>query len=315
MARKVILDVDPGIDDAVAVVMALFDPRLEVVALTATAGNVRADLATRNLQILIDQLDPPRLPRLGAAVEPEFGLPATSTHIFGEDGLGNTDFPVAEHHQRHPSEKVLVEEVRLAPEEVTLLALGPLTNAALAMRRDPEWASQIGQIVVMGGALHAPGNVTAAAEFNIFCNPIAARTVFQSKTTKSLVPLDVTEQVVMTFDLFDQLPDESSRAGRFLRRILPFAFRSHRQVLGLEGIHLHDAVALAAMLHPELFTWSELPVDVEVSGELTTGATVFDRRRTSSARANMAVAVDVDSAAVMDVILRSLHQAARATMD
>ena len=314
MARKVILDVDPGIDDALAVIMALFDPRLEVVALTATAGNVGSEQATRNVHTLIEQLDPPRWPRIGASTE-EIDLPATSYQLYGEDGLGNANFPVAELHQRHAAEKVMVEEVKLAPEAVTVLALAPLTNLALAMRRDGDWANQVGQIVIMGGTVTAPGNITAAAEFNIFCNPMAARAVFASPTTKSLVPLDVAEQVVMTFDLLDQLPDESSRAGALLRKMLPFAFRAHRQHLGLEGIYLHDAVALVAMLHPELFTWTDLPGDVEISGELTTGATVFDRRRTARARRSLAVATDVDAAAVLDVVLRSLHTAAQATRE
>jgi inosine-uridine nucleoside N-ribohydrolase len=311
MPRKVILDVDPGIDDAVAIAMALFDPRLEVVAITAVAGNVSAEQATRNVQALVEQLDPPRWPRIGAAVEPERSPAVDCRELFGSDGLGNAQFQVAELHHQHVSEKVLADEIRAAPDAVTIVALGPLTNIAQLLRRDPSLAGQIGHLVIMGGTLKAPGNVTPAAEFNIYCDPQAAREVFRSRTTKTLVPLDVTSQVLLTYNHLDQLPDESSKVGRLLRRILPFTFRTHRQLLGLEGIHLHDAVALLAAISPELFTTQRLAGDVETTGELTSGATVFDRRGAPQWRANMDVAVEIDAAAVTDSIMRSLADAAK----
>src|SRR4051812_7858932 len=126
MPRKVILDVDPGINDAVALALALFDPRLEVLAVTAVAGDVSAEQATRNVQAIIEQLDPPRLPRIGAAVEPEQAAPVDGRHLNGADGLGNSNFAVAELHQRHLSEKVIADEIRAAPDSVTVIALGPL---------------------------------------------------------------------------------------------------------------------------------------------------------------------------------------------
>jgi purine nucleosidase len=308
MSRKVILDVDPGIDDALALCMALFDPRLEVLAVTATAGNVSAEQATRNVQAIIEQLDPPRWPRIGQAREPDAGRPGDARHIYGADGLGNADFQVAELHHKHPAEKVICDEIRSAPNEVTIIALGPLTNIARAMVRDPEIASLIGRIHVMGGALNC-GNVTPAAEFNIHSDPESARAVFLSRTTKTLIPLDVTQQAVMTYDQLDELPDETTRLGAFLHRILPHAFRSYRMGLGLEGIHIHDAVALVAALHPELFQMTEMAGDVELSGELTRGATIFDRRQNRQWQPNMEVACEADTSAVMDCVLRGLGAA------
>src|SRR5262245_52350798 len=137
MARKVILDVDPGIDDAVALCLALFDPRLEVVAVTAVGGNVAPDQANRNVQTVIEQLDPPRWPRIGAASWPEEDYPADNRHIFGSDGLGEAEFQVAELHHLHTAEKVLSDEIRNAPNDITVIALGPLTNLAHSFRRDP----------------------------------------------------------------------------------------------------------------------------------------------------------------------------------
>ncbi len=312
MARKVILDVDPGVDDAVALCLALFDPDLEVLAATAVAGNVPAPQATRNVQALVEQLDPPRWPRLGEASEPEYGIPADRRLVFGPDGLGDAHLPVAELHHRHPSEKVLADEVRSAPGEVAIVALGPLTNVAAALRREPALADQIHQVVMMGGAVSAPGNVTPAAEFNIYYDPEAARMVLRSPLTKTLVPLDVTSRLTITFGLLDQLPDETSRVGSLLRRILPFTFRAHRERLGMEGIYLHDTVALVAAVHPEWFVFEEMAGDVETVGELTRGCTVFDRRLNRQWRTNMDVAVDVNTEAVLDYILTGLRRAAQA---
>ncbi len=315
MARKVILDVDPGIDDAVAITMALFDRRLKVAAVTAVAGNVPAAQVNRNVQAVIEQLDPPRWPRLGAAAEPDRPPETDARHIFGADGLGNANFLVAELHHLHASEKVLTDELRADPGNVTVLALGPLTNVAAAFRRDPSLAGQVGHLVMMGGTISGPGNVTPAAEFNIYCDPLSARAVFRAPVTSTLVPLDVSSQVLFGYDLLDELPGEDTRAGRFLRRILPFAFRSHRQILGCEGIHLHDCVALVAVTNPELFQLERMAGDVETSGELTLGATVFDRRPNRAWRPNLYVAVDLDVEAVKDSILRGIKQAGQATAD
>ena len=309
MARKVIIDCDPGIDGAVALTMALFDPRLEVIAVTATGGNVSPEQANRNVQAIVERLDPPRWPRIGVGSPPDMGLDADARHLHGPDGLGGASNAVAELHQRHPSEKVISDEVHAAPEEITILALGPLTNVARALQRDPDVPGEVGQLVMAGGAVKTSGNVTPAAEFNVFCDPRSAQSVFRSPTTKTLVPLDVSQQVVMTYDMLDHLPEESTRAGEFLRRIISYAFRTHRNVLGLEGIYLQDAVALVALTNPELFETEGLGGDVEIRGELTAGATVFDRRNVPQWRANMEVAMRVDTAAVKDAIFRGLASA------
>lgn len=311
MARKVILDVDPGIDDAVALVMALFDPRLEVLAVTAAGGNVDPDQATRNVHAILDQVDPPRRPRMGAASQPSDGLPTDARHIFGEDGLGNANFPVVELHQRHASERVIIDCVRAHPHEVTIVALAPLTNVAKAFLRDPELPSLVHELIIMGGTVSGPGNVTPAAEFNIFSDPQSARAVFRSPAPKTLVPLDVTSQLVWSYDLLQELPDDTTRVGRFLHQIVPPLFRTHRQVLGQEGIHLHDAVALLCATDRGLFETHPMAGDVETHGQLAQGATIFDRRPITSQRPNIDVATTLDLPAAHDCILRALLQAAR----
>jgi purine nucleosidase len=306
MARKVIIDVDPGIDDAMALCLALRNPELDVVAVTAVGGNVDPAQATRNVQAIIEQIDPPRWPRLGAASEPENRLTVNRHNLYGSDGLGGANFVYAERQHLLPSEKVICDQVRDAPHSVTLVALGPLTNIARAFIRDPELPSLVGQIVIMGGTVAGPGNITPAAEFNMYCDPLAAQTVFRSPSTKTLIPLDVTNRIELSYDLFHQLPDETTRIGRLLHKILPPVFRGYRQQFGLEGIHVHDTVTLMAAIHPELFTTKPMAGDVETQGELTFGATIFDRRRVPAWRHNMEVAVDMQKDAVIEAILRYL---------
>jgi inosine-uridine nucleoside N-ribohydrolase len=309
--RKVVVDVDPGIDSAVALAMALFDPSLEVLAVTAVAGNVSAEQATRNVQAIIEQLDPPRWPRIGAAVEPERAPAETLGHLGGPDGLGGSEFAVAELHQRHLSEKVLLDVVRSAPGEVTIVTLGPLTNVSRCLRRDATFAGQLGQLLIAGGNYEAPGDVSPAAEFNMYFDPHAARDVLRCRATKTLLPIDVLAKPSFSYDLLERLPAEASKVGRLLRKMLPFYFRSHRQYLGLESVRLSDAVAVLGLTHPELFTTRRAAVDVEIAGELTTGATVFDRRSRPQWPGLVDVAVDVNETGVYDALLTALERAAR----
>jgi inosine-uridine nucleoside N-ribohydrolase len=311
MARRVILDVDPGIDDAMALSWALFDPQLDVVAVTAVGGNCSPAQATRNMQAIVETLDPPRWPRLGGASEPDVSLPSEGRGLYGPDGMGGVEFAVAERQHLHPAEKVICDEVRAAPDAITIVALGPLTNIARAFQRDPELPSLVGRVVIMGGTVSGPGNITPAAEFNIYCDPPSAQAVFRSPSTKTLIPLDVTNQVTLTYDLFNQLPEESTKVGKFLRQILPGAYRGYRQQFGVEGIHCHDTVTLMAVAHPELFGTREMAGDVETMGELTRGMTVFDRRRAPAWRHNMEVAVEIQKEKVVEKIIRGLGQAAR----
>ena len=309
MARKVIFDVDPGIDDAVAVCLALEDPLLDVVAITATGGTISPEQSTLNVQAIVEQLDPQRWPRLGCASVDQM-LRADRRQLFGANGLCGAHFAVAQRHHQHSSVKVICDEVRAAPGDVTIIATGPLTNIAAALQQQPDLAQLIGHLIVIGGTFGGPGNVTAAAEFNIYCDAEAARTVFHSQVTKTLIPIDLTSRVMLSFDLLEKIPDASSRRGDLLQRILPGAFRAYRQQLGVEGIQLHDAVAIVAALEPDLFTTERMYGDVETEGTLTYGATVFDRRRHPESRPNMDVAVDMDTAAVTERIMQRLTQAA-----
>ena len=187
------------------------------------------------------------------------------------------------------------------------MALGPLTNVARVLERDAPAAERMGRLVMLGGTLAGPGNVTPTAEFNIYCDPPSARAVYRSTLTKAVVPLDAASQLLFPYDLLERIPSPESRAGRLLRSILPYRFRACRQELGLEGAYLHDAVGLCMVTNPELFTTEEFSGDVELAGELTTGMTIFDRRRTA-ARRGFEVVVSLDVQGVKDRILAGLSR-------
>ncbi len=313
MARKVIIDCDMGTDDAVALCMALFDDRLDILAITATEGCVTADQATRNLQAIVGMLDPDRYPRLGSAAPSENAPPISTSWLYGSDGLGNSGFEVSELHHLHSSEKLIMDCVRAHPDEVTIVCLGPMTNIARAFRRDPNVAELVDRLVLTGGSVNAVGNITQAAEFNCYFDPQSAQEVFNSRTTKSLIPLDVTSRVNFGLDLLDNLPDRFSRVGHFLRQILPFAYRSYRQQLAQEHINLNDAVGMLAVLEPQLFEFSEMAGQVETTGDLTRGVTVFDRRSVPEWRCNMEVATTIDVESVVNILVDRLNLAGSLT--
>lgn len=310
MARKIILDVDPGVGDALAMCLALNHPDLDVVALTATGGNVSPRQASRNVQAIVEHLDPQRWPRIGFADEDQ-PLRTDGRDLWGVDGLCGAQLGVVELHQQHPSVKVLAEEIRSAPGDVTIIAGGPLSNIAAAFQRDVDLPMQVRHLIIVGGTLHGHGDVTAAAEFNLYCDAESAQRVFRSAATKTLLPREITAQAAMTFDLLNRLPDERTPMGSLLRQLLPGAFQAYRQRRGVESMYVPEAVAVAVALHPELIGAERLPCDVETEGVLAHGATIIDRRRhVADERPNIDVATSLDAPAAIDCIIRGLKPVA-----
>ena len=278
MARKVIIDCDPGIDDAVALIIALFDPRLDVVAVTTSAGTVLADQSAQNVQSLIEKLDPPRFPRVGLGTDPEDAPVLDESELHGADGLGNLGLARIDRQHLMPSDKLIVDRIKSDPGRVTILSLGPLTGIARAMQRDPSIISQIDRIVVVGGAVPGEGDITPAAEFNMYFDPVSANRVLRSATTKTLLPLEIAQQVRFDLDLISILPLKYTRAGGLLQPMLSHMFRSYRQLRGMETIFLKGVIGVAYLLEPELFQCDQHSVAVEEQGTLTRGATIVDRR-------------------------------------
>lgn len=307
MPRKVIIVADPGIDTAFAVALALNDPTLEVVGLLPSAGNVSAEQATANVHTLIDVLDPPKWPRLAAALPARFDADGLALH--GPGGLGGASFPTATRHTLHPADKVLTELAHENPRQVTVVNLGPLTTLATALDRDPSLPAVLDQTIIVGGAWRVPGNSGPVAEFHIFLDPEAAKRVFHSELSPLLLPLDMTRRLTFSPSDLLELPNPDSRTCQFLRQIVPFGIRASSNLYGIEGFHLKDVLGIAAVSLPGCVTSETHHVDVETRGELTKGMTVIDTRSQPGGPPNARVATDVVVADIRQYITRTLKHA------
>src|SRR5437764_6120289 len=235
MTHKVVLIADPGIDGAFAVALALNDSDLDVLALLATAGNVSAEQATRNVHILVEQLDPRRWPRLGAALPAEYEMDGTRLH--GAGGLGGVQFPCAQLHHPHPSDRLLVDMARQYPKDVTVVCMGPLTVLARALDRDPELPRLVHRLICLGGAVSEPGNAGPVTEFHFACDPLAARQVLRCGAPITLIPLDVMRKVLFSPTDLLELPRPEARPSGFLRQVVPFGIGGTMNNYGIEGFH------------------------------------------------------------------------------
>jgi inosine-uridine nucleoside N-ribohydrolase len=306
MTHKVILVADPGIDGAFAITLALFDPDIDVLGLAACAGNVSAEQATQNVQTLIEQIDPPRWPRLGAALPVTYDMDGTRLH--GPGGLGGITFPCAQLHHQHSSDKLIIDLVRQHPKDVTLVVLGPLTTVARAFDRDPELPGLVQRIICVGGTWHEPGNANAVCEFHFYCDPLAARQVLQSGVPILVLPLDVTHRLLFSPTELLELPAPDTQACRFLRKIVPHGIRKTSHLFGVEGFHLKDVVGVAAIALPSALTSKAMVVDVETRGELTRGMMVVDARPVHKKVANIDLATAVEVVPLREYVRRILRQ-------
>lgn len=306
VVQKLVIDANPGIGDALAIVLALRDPGVEVLGLTATAGRVAGPVATRNIQAVIDTVDPFRRPRVGSSNASSSPLASTAL-LDGPNGLGGWDVPVVELHQRHESARLLVEIVRDQPHEVTLLTLGPLTNISLASEMAADFFDLLGGLVCLGGAVGVGGDVSAVSEFNILASAESARRVLSCSATKTLVPLDVSRRLVMSPDQYRRLRGRvDGRLAELLDGLVPHWLRMHHESLGIEGVVMPAVAALAAVTQPRLFARESMHVDVELAGQLTRGMTVMDRRGESRSLANVDVCVEIEVQGVIDYLSRLL---------
>ena len=293
MARKpleVIIDTDPGIDDACALMAALGSPRLRVRAVIATGGNVPARTALRNLRRVLAVSRPTPMPLVGLGLDPP-GRGLGATHIHGPDGLAEVPVEPA----RVAAEDACAVVARVLEEcrgELALLALAPLSTVRWVLTQVPDFRARLSRVVVMGGALRVPGNVSPVAEFNFWRDPEAAASVLAMGLPLRLVPLDVTQRWEVSAQALRRRLTRRTTRQRFLRSILGFAVRTHRERLG-RGALVHDLMALAALLRPGLFRWQQVGADVETRGVLTRGMVVAERRPHAQARANLAAATGI----------------------
>ena len=279
MARqKIIIDTDPGQDDAVALLLALASPELEVLGITAVAGNVPLDWTQKNARRVCELAGRPDMRVFAGASQPLVRPLVTAEHVHGDTGMDGPDLPepTMPLQSQHAVDFLTEELLRRPSGTVTLCTLGALTNVALALQRTPEIAQRIQQIVLMGGGYSEGGNITPAAEFNIYVDPQAAKIVFASGIPLVVMPLDVTHQVLTTRKRMDAIAAIGTPVARATVEMLDFFERFDVQKYGSDGGPLHDPCVIAYLLQPELFQGRLCNVEVEAESELTMGMTVVD---------------------------------------
>jgi len=295
MPRKIVIDTDPGIDDAVAILLAVASPELEVLGIAAVAGNVALLRAERNARAVCELAGRGDIPVYAGCSRP-MGRPlVTAERVHGASGLGTlvlpepSQAPQAGHGVDFLIETLLREEAG----SITLCALGPLTNIAMALVKSPKIAPRVRELVLMGGASHSLGNVTPAAEFNVHVDPHAADIVFASGMPIVMMPLDLTYQVLSTAPRLERLRALGNRCGLATAQLLtPIPGYAGRFA---DGLPLHDPCVIAYLVAPELFEGSAVNVAVETVGPLTLGMTVVDWWGVSGRAANTRVMHKIDA--------------------
>ncbi|MFI4890930.1 MAG: nucleoside hydrolase [Steroidobacterales bacterium] len=288
---RVIIDTDPGVDDAFALLLAMCSPELRIEAITAVAGNVPLELTLPNALRLVEIANRTDIPVAAGATAPLVRRLVTASYAHGENGLGGAVFPEPKTAPAsEPAADLIQRLVRKYPGEITLITIGPQTNIATALNADPGLAHLVRSIVMMGGSLSG-GNITPAAEFNVYVDPEAARIVFQSGIPITMVGLDVTRKTTLTEQHVAMLEAHGNPVSQAAAAIGRNSIAHHRAKALLSGPNMHDSVAVAAFLQASIIRTEPFYVDVETSGELTSGetlgysATAGDLRRAPGASA------------------------------
>ncbi len=320
--QRVIIDTDPGIDDALALFFALKSPEIRVEAITTVAGNAPVEYSTRNALIVLGLLNPDPRPVVaqGAAqpLEREFRPPV---EVHGSDGLGelsryrNPDgsprYPEPQESPAPiPAADLILELVGRYPGEITLITLGPLTNVAQALRRDHETMRKVQQVVSMGGAILVPGNTSPTAEFNIATDPEAARIVFTAGLPLTLIPLDVTERVRLSEEaLRTWVEPLADPPAQLLLDCTAHLIAFSAKFEGFPGVILHDPLTVGVVLDRVLVKTQPLHVQIETRGEITAGTTVADRRPfRAEGKPNVNVALEVEAERFLSLFMERLCQ-------
>lgn len=307
--QKIIIDTDPGIDDSMAIFFALNSPELEVIGLTTVFGNVHVDLAVTNALRLLEIAGRTDIPVAKGAANPLAGTyDNPPTFIHGDDGQGNVHLPPPSTADiTQSSAQFIIEQVMAAPNEITLVPIGPLTNIALALRLEPRIVQNVKQVVLMGGNALVPGNASPAAEANIHDDPEAADVVFGAGWPLTMVGLDVTTKASMTDQHLNRYARSSSPMAQHIARINPLYYEFSKRVNGVSGLLVHDSTAIAYLLMPDAFTTQSWPIRVETQG-ISRGKTWPYLRPNPNAvawhnRPAVNVCVDIDYARTVELEL------------
>lgn len=306
MPQKIIIDTDPGQDDAAAIMMALGSPQdVEVLGICAVAGNVPLRLTSRNVRMVCELSGRSDIKVYEGASAPMERPLVTAEHVHGKTGLDGPDLPepTMAVESQHAVDFIIETLMREPAGTVTLCTLGPLTNIGLALRKAPEIAARVKRLVMMGGGFFEGGNITPAAEFNIYVDPEAARDVMASGMPITMIPLDLTHKLLTLSERVERLRALGTRPAIALSEMLDFFERFDIEKYGSDGGPLHDPAVIAWVIRPDLFSGRECNVEIETTSPLTLGMTVIDWWRVTDRKPNALVLRDGDDAGFFDLLI------------
>ncbi|HUR43464.1 MAG TPA: nucleoside hydrolase [Aestuariivirga sp.] len=300
----IIIDTDPGQDDAVALLLALASPEFDVLGITAVAGNASLALTEKNARKICELAGQPEVKVYAGGVRPMLRTLVTAERTHGKTGLDGPVLPepAVPLQEQHGVDFIIETLMSRNAGTITLCTLGPLTNIGLALVREPRIASRIGRIVAMGGGFFEGGNSTPVAEFNIYVDPHAARLVFSAGIPVTLIPLDCTHQALTTAARIEKFRTMPNRAGPVVAAMLDFYERFDEQKYGTDGAPLHDPCVIAWLLRPDLFQGRLVNVAVECESELTMGMTVVDWWHVSGRKPNVTVVRNVNAEGFFELL-------------
>jgi purine nucleosidase len=301
---KVILDTDPGIDDALAFVLLKAMPEVELQAITVTHGNTTVEKCTTNALKLVELLGMQHIPVAIGANQPLVKALSVAEETHGDTGLGHAILPppVVTTVQENAA-NLIIKIVNANPGEITILCIGPVTNLALALLKEPSLRKKIKNVVSMAGAIHYPGNATPSSEYNVFCDPESFDILLRSGIDLTIVPLDVTYQCLFTKDHVARLKGARPDIAEFIDRSTAFYMEFHAEYQGIQGCAINDPLAAAILVKPELVSFRDYYVDIELHGEFTTAKLSADHFGASGKAANAKVAMEVDVEGFMDFFI------------
>ena len=308
-AQKIIIDTDPGQDDAVAILLALASPdEIEVLGITAVAGNVPLSLTEKNARIVCELAGRPDIAVYAGCDRPLRRKLVTAEHVHGKTGLDGPELPEPKIRlkEKHGVDFIIDTFMQEPENSVSLCPLGPLTNVASAILKEPKIASRIKQIVLMGGAYFEVGNITPAAEFNIFVDPDAAKIVFEAGIDMVVMPLDVTHKALVTGERNEAFRQLDTSVGIAVAEMTDFFERFDKEKYGSSGAPLHDPCVTAYMIDPTIFSGKKINVEIETISELTLGMTVADWWGVTDRKANTFFIGDLDSERFFSLLTKRL---------
>ncbi|MCU1513519.1 MAG: nucleoside hydrolase [Microbacteriaceae bacterium] len=309
MPRKIILDCDPGHDDAIAMILAWGNPEIDLVAVTTVHGNQTIEKVTRNALAVATIAGITGVPFAAGAHRPLVRTPEVADSIHGESGLDGPVLPspTFEASPMHAVDLIIDTVMRAEPGTITLVPTGALTNIALAVRKEPRIASRVKEVVLMGGGYHG-GNWSAAAEFNIVIDPEAAHIVFNEKWKLTMVGLDVTHQALATPQVVAAIAAVDTAPARFVLELLDFFAQTYKDAQGFDFPPVHDPCAVALVIDPSVMTVVKVPLDIELTGTHTLGMTVADFRSVAPDDCTTHAATSLDHAKFWALIVDALER-------